>query len=494
VLGAAFLIGPPASADRGGSAHDRALHTRATAALHEVQALFGTPDRSARTAGPTHRVDATLAIRDLAQLRSYLSGADRAAADALLSRDGAAGAQDDPSNYLCDPAFCVHWRPTGPDAPPAVDVNPANGVPDQVDLVLSTMEHVRSVENGQYGFRLPLADAGEDGPAGDACQATLFSGCPVDPNTKFDVYLQNLGPQVYGACFPVRTSRKTPAFCALDNDFAEFGTDPVKALQVTAAHEYFHAVQFAYDQGEARWFMEGSAVWMEDVVYNGINDYLQYVPVSPIRRPFTPFTTNGQFGVYGSFTIFKFLTSYLRDPNAVRQAWNAASIEGRRTGLQAITLTLTAHHRTPRLAFAIFGAWNTLPNGSYPEAASYRPAAVWKIKTLGKRSKKAGTWRIHLAPLANAPVVLQPGRTLSKHSKVRISVNAPNVRGGGAATLQVRYRDGRVSLRQFGLNKKGDRTRSVVFNPKKVGAVIVVLTNGAASGPAKTFRISAKAR
>lgn len=45
------------------------------------------------------------------------------------------------------------------------------------------------------------------------------------------------------------------AYCVVDNDYAveEFGVrnTPLENLQVTVAHEYFHAVQFAYDFYEA---------------------------------------------------------------------------------------------------------------------------------------------------------------------------------------------------------------------------------------------------
>ena len=50
------------------------------------------------------------------------------------------------------------------------------------------------------------------------------------------------------------TSRNAWAYCVLDNDYSpsEFGTrnTPAQNFQVTAAHEYFHAVQFGYDVGE----------------------------------------------------------------------------------------------------------------------------------------------------------------------------------------------------------------------------------------------------
>jgi hypothetical protein len=100
---------------------------------------------------------------------------------------------------------------------------------------------------------------------------------------------------------------------------------------------------------------------------------------------------------------------------------------------------------------------------------------------------------VNLQALANAPVVLQPGRTLSRRSHLKITVNAPNVSAGGAATLQVRYRNGRVAFGQLGLNGSGDRTRSVAFNPRTVSSVVVVLTNGATAGGARGFSISAKA-
>jgi hypothetical protein len=497
---AAFLVGSPASADRGAPPSDSASHRAAVATLDRVQRLFGA--QSAARSAPGRAVDATMELRDLWRARPELTGADRTAADRLLSRGGrVAAAADGPDSfggpYECQGAFCVHWLTAGADAVPPTDAD-ANGIPDQVDTTLATLNSVLGVEHNTLGFRAPLPDTAAN-PGPPSCRPDLIVGCGDDPTTALDVYLEDLGSQgIYGFCSvddPTSSARQQPAFCALDNDFStrQFGAVPVNALRVTVAHELFHAIQYAYDDGEPRWFMEGSAVWMEDVVYNAINDYLQYVSVSPIRRPLTPFTNDGQFGVYGSFTIFKFLTSYLRDPNAVRQAWNAASVEGRHTALQSVVQTLAAHHKTPRLAFATFGAWNTLPSHSYPEASTYRPAGVWHLKTLTKRAKKAGTWRIHVAPLANAPVVLLPGRTLSKHSRVRITVNGPYVASGGAATLQVRYRSGAVSLGQLGLNKKGDRTRSVTFNPKKVGAVVVVLSNGATSGPARAFSISAKA-
>jgi hypothetical protein len=438
----------------------------------------------------------SLLMRDLAWARPSLTGAERGQADQILARptdtysDGTRGDElTCPTANQCvffylDPAklstattdhFEIHYYSAD------TFIGPDVATPAYVAQVEQVLEEVYTEETARLGFHTPLDDTGVPST--------------TNPDSKIDIYLGDLGQLgIYGYCSPDTGAQRSSAYCALDNDFAtrQFQAAPLNSLRVTAAHEFFHAIQYSYDAHEARWFMEGSAVWMEDVVYNAINDYRQYIPASPIRRPTTPFTTNSGISVYGAFTIFKFLTGYLHDPTAVRQAWQAAAARVGNNSLAAVSGVLSAHHRTPRLAYAVFGAWNTLLRGGYPEASTYRPAGVWHLKTLTKRHRTAGTWRATVRPLANAPVVFLPSTKLPKRSRLRITVNAPYVSVGGAATLQVRYRNGKVSLQQFGLNARGDRTRTVTFNPRTVSSVVVVLTNGGASASRK-FAISAKA-
>ena len=83
----------------------------------------------------------------------------------------------------------------------------------------------------------------------------------------------------------------------LDNDYAadEFPTNtPIENLQVTIAHEYFHAVQFGYDIAEDPWFLEATAAWVEDIMYDRVDDNLQYLRQSPLRMPRTPMDTFGR--------------------------------------------------------------------------------------------------------------------------------------------------------------------------------------------------------
>ena len=56
-------------------------------------------------------------------------------------------------------------------------------------------------------------------------------------------------------------------------------------LKVTIAHEFFHTIQYSYGLDIVSdeiwykniWFLEASAVLMEDEVYNNVNDYLNYL-------------------------------------------------------------------------------------------------------------------------------------------------------------------------------------------------------------------------
>ena len=53
-------------------------------------------------------------------------------------------------------------------------------------------------------------------------------------------------------------------------------------IKVTAVHEFFHSIQFDYNcyaLDHGLWFMEATAVWSEDELYNGINDLYRYMVV-----------------------------------------------------------------------------------------------------------------------------------------------------------------------------------------------------------------------
>jgi len=175
-----------------------------------------------------------------------------------------------PASPACSPHFCIHWVDQGLDAPDLSDRD-GDGVPDFVETVLRVAERVHRVENEKLGWREPRSDGRQGGRKG-----------------KTDVYLSQIGGELFGYAAPDRGQatkehripRRLHGYLVLDNDYSAFefpGTKPLADLQVTFAHEYNHILQFGYDAYQDPWFAEASATWMEDQVFNGINDYLRYV-------------------------------------------------------------------------------------------------------------------------------------------------------------------------------------------------------------------------
>jgi hypothetical protein len=219
-----------------------------------------------------------------------------------------------PRSPACDRHFCVHWVAEGIDAPELTDSD-GDGIPNFVERVLRVAEHVHAIENGKLGWREPRSDGRVGGGDG-----------------KTDIYLSQIGGELFGYAAPDRGQatkrhripRRLHGYLVLDNDYSAFefpGTTPAHDLEVTLAHEYNHILQFGYDAFQDPWFAESTAVWMEDQVYNGVDDYLRYVR-RWVKRWDTPLTASS-IKEYGSAVWNEWLARrYGRA--IVRQAWARA--------------------------------------------------------------------------------------------------------------------------------------------------------------------------
>ncbi|HVX32969.1 MAG TPA: MXAN_6640 family putative metalloprotease [Solirubrobacterales bacterium] len=220
-----------------------------------------------------------------------------------------------PRSPDCGAHFCVHWVDQGLDAPRLEDTD-GDGVPDYVERVLAVGEHVHEVENDKLGWREPLSDGALGGGEG-----------------KTDVYLAEIGPRLFGYAAPDRgqpgrgdrAARHLHGYLVLDNDYEPFEfphTTQGRDLKVTIAHEYDHILQFGYDAYADPWFAESTAVWMEDQVYNGIDDYLRYVR-HWVRLWDTPLTATS-IKEYGSAVWDEWLAHHYGRA-LIRRAWADAA-------------------------------------------------------------------------------------------------------------------------------------------------------------------------
>jgi hypothetical protein len=341
-----------------------------------------------------------------------------------------------------------------------------------VRATLATLEQVRTVETRTLGYRLPVAD-------------TPAVASPDNPDSRLDVFLGNIANEgLYGYCAPDGAQPdpvdgRAAAFCVLDNDYAqaEYGTAPLDALRVTAAHEFFHAIQFAYDVHEDLWFMEGTAAWVEDEVYDAVNDNYQYLAESPIRQPRRALDYSIGMHPYGAFVFFTYAAERLRDRNVVRQFWEYADFAQRRYSLQAIRAVMTRRQTGWSAFYSMFASWNTLPTGSFSERAGYPAPALLLTRRLTRKARSTGWTRVLLPHLSSSSVRVAPGGGLDRRKNLLVEVNAPDTSHGSTALVQRRYRNGAVTHSMVTLDAYGNGRLLVRFDRRALLSVYVVVTN-----------------
>lgn len=406
-------------------------------------------------------------------------------------------------SYTCmdDVHVCLHWNqkdysgapncgalPTGQQALPA----------DQncwLDQVQQVIEHVASTYK-QSGYRSPKPDGGIEDASIQA---------DVAHRTYTDIYLANTGAQgKYGYCSvdasagptgvqltnpPVPPAGDVPAFCVLDDDFADFGarSTPVQALEVTVAHEFFHATQFAYDFFDDRWFMEATAVWMEDQMYTDINDNLQYLPYSQLRTPRLSLDDdqgNGGFLHYGDWIFIRYLTEHIPAttgslPNLVLQMWqDADSLGPDMYSAQAIVAAVQSRGYDFNKLFAQYADALHHPATGWSEgAANHYPTSPLSGRLTLRPNRRGASGSVKVDHLASATVKVTPQRLSSPRFKLRVGVQMAPRRLGSGAVVSVFYRNGTIGTRTMRLSARGRGQTVAAFSSKKVRFVEVTLAN-----------------
>jgi hypothetical protein len=440
----------------------------ATAALAEVQSILQPTEADGAEQADGDSRDLTLALRDL-RLRQ----------DDLTARQKATMRRVVPSRPLPDSApfqdfgsVRVHW---------AANDTAVTGNPGWVGQVGSVVNHVLATYKAA-GYRAPMSDGALGGGSG-----------------KLDIYLVDFAndphyadPGLYGFCDaavvpPAAGPYNTSAYCAFNHDFKNFpALSPLKNLKVTAAHELFHATQFAYDYNEDAWFMEATATWAEDEVYDGINDNRQYLPSSPISQPSQPLD---QFGSslrqYGEWIFFRYLSERFPQPQGelpviVRKIWERAdSSHGVRRddySIRAVSRELAARGTDLRRVYAQFGAANRHPGRTYEEGSHYPTARAQRSWTFTPKRHNTGWQVAKVDHLATQTLQVKPSGGM-KRWRLRVSVDLPDKKRGVAAIVTKYNKAGRPTSKLVRLSKSGNGKAAVVFDARKVRRVDVTLSN-----------------
>ncbi len=165
--------------------------------------------------------------------------------------------------------FELTYETTGGDAVPTADTN-TNGVPDYVE---------RAAEAADFSYQKQIQELGFPDP--------------IPSGATYNLSFRDFG--FYGA---TRTDNSQAAGTRIiiENDFDGFPPnddpegDQYGALKVTIAHELKHAIQYVQNDfsGDSDQWAEMDATMLEEVTYDEVNDYYNYLDGSednPFNNP-----------------------------------------------------------------------------------------------------------------------------------------------------------------------------------------------------------------
>lgn len=226
--------------------------------------------------------------------------------------------------------FKVHWTDAGVDASSLAYATALAGFAD----------YCWTVECSQMGYDTPPSDLGMGG------------------DNRYDLYIMSISALGYTTSSGEPSDPSTP-----ENDYASHIVISLNMsdnlMKVTQAHEYQHAIQMGYDVAEATWFMENCSTWMEDMVYDDVNDYVGYLHSgdNPLRKPWWDIRSgSGNLYWYGGCVYTRYI--WLRmGVLAVREIWEECATVWGNNMLAAQTEIFSNYGLTWEQAFMEYGCW-----------------------------------------------------------------------------------------------------------------------------------------
>ena len=226
--------------------------------------------------------------------------------------------------FLDSEHFRFHYSTSGPHAVDTKDIN-NNLRPDYVEDVIKVFDYVADKLHNEMGYTRPPSDG--------YYSSTRDKG----GSNHYDIYIRSIPSKYYGYVQPEEYSQGNgdnerselrneknafTSYMAIRNNYKKFSLSELENIKVTAAHEYFHAIQFGYDGWEKPWLLEASAIWMEEEIYDEINDCYQYMK-DWFKYPHKSLDESG-FHWYGSFIFFEYIEQHMGGSDTIRKIMEAS--------------------------------------------------------------------------------------------------------------------------------------------------------------------------
>ncbi len=264
--------------------------------------------------------------------------------------------------------FRIYYTLDGPDAVPGYDRN-HDQLPDYLEFVGKSFDRAWAVEVDSLGYRAPLDSGGHPRPQYPVyCRRIIEYGV-----TYLDYEIPGVPGQKYVTHIDLNTGF----------DFVNYPgvSDPVVrdslAIAVTAAHEFNHALQMSYtlwQQPIEYWFIESSAVYMEEVVADEVNDYLQYLPAYFQATDFPLDVSTGGNSDYGK-VVLELMLGKKYGPDIARRVWEEILNRRALPALEKVlnNLNSSLYEQMTDLAGWMFFTGNRRLPGKFFEEASLYP-------------------------------------------------------------------------------------------------------------------------
>jgi hypothetical protein len=258
-------------------------------------------------------------------------------------------------------------------------------------------------------------------------------------------------------------------------------------MQVTAAHEYFHAVQFGYDIGEDPWFMEATATWVEDEVYDRVNDNVAYLRQGPVGHPARSLDSRASGYFYGAWIFFRHVTERFPSSDAglpvvVRRMWRLADAAGQDApnlySMAAVEQALSEQGSGTGDQLLRMAAANLHPRRWYDEGRLYPAAKVNRAFELTRAAprKRLAFEQDHLTSRSYRFI---PARGMTADDwQLELDLDLAPEEQASHALARVFLKSGRARTTIFDLSPEGDATGAVRFSSALVKAVEVTVVNG----------------
>lgn len=261
--------------------------------------------------------------------------------------------------------FMIHYTTEGKDAVAVEDLN-GNAVPDRVEKIALAFEQSYAVEIESLNYNLPPSFEGGAKP--------------------YQIYITDLSVNyaitvVENRDSTVSAQKQVSSYILFDNDFEGPGyhLQGDDAIKVIAAHEFFHAIQLGYVFRKTDgFFFELSAVWMEDQVFDEVDNYLYYLdyffadPDVPLNA--VSYTIPNIFKhIYGA-CIFAFYIEENFGADAIREIWQWMPDE---SALEATNNIFKKHHSDIESEYVKFSIWNFFTGSRFRPGFSYHDGATY---------------------------------------------------------------------------------------------------------------------